>query len=255
MGKETGASMRPSSYVAGGGLLDNVDVTWKKVRFEMFDYGGKVQATPCLKVDMELEDGSEVEQYFSAGSAADWNPSKDGTKLVAVGNAKGINENSNMAILVNSLIEAGFPEDKLDDDCTVFEGMNTHVIRVKAPERKGLSNTNTRSDGRTFDRMNLVVDTINKFPWDKKTTKAAGGSGGGTAKKEEAGDDVEERATEVVREVLGEATGPMDKKTLSTKVFNAMKGDPLRNKVSQLAFNEDFLSNGPWTYNGKTITL
>lgn len=255
MGKETGASFRPSTYVTGSGLLDNVDVTWKRVRFEMFDYGGRAQPTPCLKVDMELEDGTEHEQYFSAGSAADWVPSKDETKLVSVGNAKGINESSNMAIMINSLIKAGFPEDRMDDDCTVFEGLNTHVVRVKAPERKGIVRT-PRPDGKEYEQTNLVVDVINRLPWDKATkgTKSTGTS----STKDSGGseeDEVKERATEVVMEVLGDEGKPIDKKALSAKVYGAMKGDPLRNKVAKIVYDEDFLSDGPWTYNGKTVAI
>lgn len=252
MAKESGVGLGPSGYVEGGGLLDNVDVVWDKVRFEMFNYGGRsVSAVPALKVDMKLEDGSTVEQYFSAGSAADWAPSSDGTKLVSIGNARGINKGCNMAILIGSLIEAGFPEDKISDDCTVFEGLQAHVVRVKAPERKGIVRQ-PRADGREYEQTNLVVDKIHKLPWDKGSGKKASGTG---SAPEAGDDDFEEKMFGIVMEILSEADGPVDKKKLSSLVFAKMKGDKDRNKGSQIAFKDDFLSSGPWNFDGEKVKL
>ena len=125
MVKEAGASLSPSTYVEGGGLLNDVNVKWKECRFELWDYQGtQPNAVPALKVTMEVEDMEEpVDQYFSAGSARDWIPSKDGRKLMSAGVARGINKTSNLAILINSLIEAEFPPDRIEEDCTVFEGL------------------------------------------------------------------------------------------------------------------------------------
>ncbi len=259
MGKETGIGLGPSGFVEGAGLLDNVDVKFKKVRFEMFDYGGKsISAVPALKIEMEQEDGSSAEQYFSAGSAADWSPSKDGTKLVSVGNARGINKGCNMAILINSIIEAGFPEDKITDDCTVFEGMEVHVIRVKAPERKGIVKQ-PRADGKEYEQTNLVVDAIHKLPWETKKGGSKGtskASTGASNEESEGEESFEDKMFGIVLGVLSDAGDkPIDKKALSQKVFVAMKGDADRNKGAQMAFNDEFLSSGPWDFDGEKVKL
>ncbi len=254
MGKVAGIGLGPSGYVEGGGLLDNVVVDWTEVRFEMFDYGGQSDSgpVPALRVTFTPEDGEPSDQYFSAGKAEDWEPSKDGTTLVAVGNAKGINKSCNMAILIHSLIEAGFPEDKIEDDCTVFEGMITHVVRVPAPKRPGLV-VRTRADGRTFEKTNLVVDKIIKLPWEKSGKRT--GATGSTKQEEkpEAGETIEDKAVAAVIAAVSGAGGALDKKKLGTVVYGDLKGDPDRSKIVQLIYDDKFLSkNGPWEYkNGK----
>ena len=36
MAKNEGMSLNPEDFTEGGGLIDDVNVTWNKVRFEMF---------------------------------------------------------------------------------------------------------------------------------------------------------------------------------------------------------------------------
>jgi len=255
--KERGASFSPDTFQEGGGLLDNVDVTWKEVTFELWDYDGKIPTpTPAMKIKMEVEDMDEpVEQYFSAGNPQDWTPSKDGTKLVAIGKATGINKSSNLGILMMSLLEAKFPSDKMDgDDCTVFEGLKCHMIRVKAPERKGLVQT-TRADGRVFDKTNLIVDHIIKFPWEKKgATSSTKGKGKETEKEEEV-DDVEEKATAMIMSILESNPKGINKKKLAQLVLQEAKGDPDRNAILKLAYSDEFLSAGPWEYEDGTLKV
>ena len=138
MAKKKKMSMATEDHVEGGGLLDDVDVKWTACEFVMWDYNGKVaQAVPALKVEMELSDGEDAEQYFSAGKADDWEPSEDGKELDATGSASGLNKNSNLGILLKSLEEAGYPADKMGSDCTDFEGLECHMVRVPAPKRPG----------------------------------------------------------------------------------------------------------------------
>lgn len=247
MAKEKGASFSPDTFSEGGGLLDNVDVTWEEVRFELWDYDGKIPTpTPAMKVRMKVEDQEEpVDQYFSAGNPQDWTPSKDGTKLVAIGRATGINKTSNLGILMTSLLEAKFPADKMEgDDCTVFEGLKCHMVRVKAPERKGLAPT-ARADGRVFDKTNLVVDRIIKLPWEKKGTTSTTPKGG---KNESEGDDVGDKTIGIIQEILEENPKGVNKKKLAQLVLEKMKGDPDRNTALKLAYSDKFLSEGPWEY-------
>jgi hypothetical protein len=242
--KQAGSSLNPESYSEGGGLLDNVNVVWKEVRFEMWDYNGMVpQAVPAMKIVMETEEAGEATQYFSAGSAKDWQPSQDGIRLVATGGATGINKTSNMAILISSLVEAGFPPEKIEDECTVFEGLECHMVRVPAPKRTGIVNT-PRADGKVFEKTNLVVDTIVKLPWEKKgktvTTK-------GKAVEED--NKIESLATQTVMEILEENPKGIDKKKLASSAFQILKANPDRNAVLQLIYRDSFLQSGLWDFN------
>lgn len=247
-GKEAagGTSLKPSDAVEGGGLLDNVDVMWKEVLFEMWDYNGTQAASPALKVAMELDDGGEAVQYFSCGKAEDWTPSKDGKKLVPIGGARGLNKASNFMILLDSLIKADFPEDKIGDDCSVFEGLEAHMVRVPAPKRPGLAPAKARADGRTYERTNLVVDKILKLPWEKK-----GATSKSTSKESTGVDDaVAEKTTAAILEIIEDLGKPITKQQLAGKVHTKLSKEKDKDAMAaaQLANKDDFLNNGPWSF-------
>jgi len=247
-GKEVGGgtSLRPSDAVEGGGLLDNVDVTWKEVLFEMWDYNGTLPLSPALKVVMSLDDETEAAQYFSCGKAEDWTPSKDGKKLVPIGGARGLSKSCNFMILLDSLIKADFPEDKIGDDCSVFEGLEAHMIRVAAPKRPGLAPAKARADGRTYERTNLVVDKILKLPWEKKGTTGKDAS----KKGEGASDEVAEKTTAAILEIIGDLDKPITKQQLAGKVHTKLSKEKDKDAMAaaQLANKDEFLSNGPWSF-------
>ena len=262
MSKNQGMSLNPEDFTEGGGLIDDVNVTFKGVAFEMFDYQGKVSTgVPSLCIVMEDEEEDEHTQYYSMGNAQDWAPSPDGKKLVAVGSATGIRSSSNGAILLKSIVDSGFPTDKIDDDITVFEGMKCHVIRIPAPKRAGIK-TKKRDDGKEYEKTILVVDEIISFPWDKAKPKGAPKGKKGTtkskkatkAKTSESTEDLTGKAKETVLGVVLEA-GEVDKKVLPTKVFQVLKNDPDRNAIAKMVFDDDFLSNGDWEYDQESGTL
>ncbi len=247
--QEEGASLKPSDAVEGGGLLDNVDVTWEEVRFKDWDYNGTQPKAPALKIAMRLEDGDMAEQYFSCGKIAadDYKIAGDGTRLDKKGKeARPLSKSSNFIILMQSLVTADFPEDRIENDCTIFEGMECHMVRVKAAESKGLAPKAPRADGRVFDRMNFVVDKIIKFPWDKKA---------GAKKVEEAQDEVAEKVTAIILEILESNPKGMPKAKLAGAVFNKMKGDPDAMAGAQLANKDDFLKDRfEWTLEKGVVT-
>ena len=275
---KTGVSLNPENFVEGGGLIDDVDVTFKECSFEMFDYNGTVQpGSPSLKVVMVDDDGNDMEQYYSMGSANDWIPSEDGSQLVAVGKATSIKVNTNGGILLKSLVDAGFPADKLGDDITILNGLVAHVIRVPAPKRAGVKLTDKQKEKeeKYGPPTLLIVGEIKTLPWEKKTPKGApatkgkppaGKPAGGKAapapakaapktavKEEEAGDDdLNTKAITVVLEIL-EAAGTITKKELPAKIFQQMKTDPDRNAIVKLVFDDEFLGGGPWTYEDGTL--
>ena len=243
MGKA--ASLRRSDFGDGGGLIDNVDVRWESARFAIWDYDGHGPDTPALKVDMIVGDtGEEATQYYSAGKLSDWEPSEDGTRILAVGKATKLNRGANISILLDSLVEAGFPEEEMDADCTVFDGLECHMVRVPAPKRPGLA---PKLDDKGNERVStiLVVDKVYGRGEEKSEVK------GSESVVEEKGNGVSEKATETVMEILLENQDGMKKKDLAGKIFQVLKKDPNRNEVVQLCYDDVFLGNGPWNYDKK----
>src|SRR3972149_1510368 len=196
------ASLKPSDFVEGGGVISGVDGTFAEARFAMWDYNGQVPVSnPAVRVKMVDEEKEEYLQYWSAGQAKDWVASDDGKSLLSVGSGSGINTGSNAGILLASVINAGFPEDKMGDDISVLDGLKCHVIRQAAPKRN--IQKAPRADGRVFEDTVLIVSKIHQLPWERK------GVAGKVA--ETSGDGLSEKAVGVVMEVLAAAGGSMPK--------------------------------------------
>src|SRR5580765_707999 len=154
-----GLSLRPSDAQAGS-FLDDVDVTLKECRFVIWDYMGKAERpSVALKVTMEeVEVPLTHEQYYSAGDPNKVTPSPDGKTLIPQAGATGLNNNTNALAFIASIVNAGFPEDKLGSDASVFDGMGVHVRQVAQPKRAGLKD---QKEGKTY----LMVEKIIHMPW------------------------------------------------------------------------------------------
>jgi len=256
MAKEA-ASLNPEDFVEGGGLIDDVDVVLKELSFEMFDYQGSAPETPSLKVLMDV-DGDEMDQYYSMGSPKDWMPSDDGKQLIAVGTASGIRMSSNGGIFLKSLIDAGFPTERLGTDISVVNGTEAHVIRVPAPKRSGIKQTAKQKEReeKYGPATILVVGEILTLPGESKAKgkakgKAKPAAGKGKPKPKTSG-DVEEKTTEALVSILAEV-GTLTKKEIPGHLFKTLKDDPDRNEAIKIAFDDEFLGNGPWEYDDGTL--
>lgn len=248
MGKAVGLS--PATMTEGGGLLNDVDGVIKAAEVVMYDYNGKSPVeSPALHLTIEV-DGEDHEQYWSVGQARDWAPSKDGKCIEALRGQTGLNRGSNAAILLQSFVESGFPEDSIEDDVTCFVGLDAHWIRVPAPERPGLKRT-PREDGNTYDPQVLVINNVNALPGDKKAGKA---KTGGKAKAG-GGGDAKAKAEEIVMELLADNPEGVKKSELPKAAYSALKNDPLRNEVAKIVFSDDFLNSGPWEYKNGVVKL
>ncbi len=245
--EEKGTSLKPSEFQEGGGLVQG-ELTWRNPRFETFDYGGKGPNVPAFSVDLEPDEGDTVTQYWSAGNADDWTPSKDGKKLIATGKASRLSKSSNFYQLLNSLVEAKFPEDKMEDNVSIYDGMKCNMVRIPAPERKGLQQKESK-----YEKNILVVDSIITLPWETKE------AGSGEGKKGES-DALTEKATEVVMEILGDNPKGIQKMKLAGEVFKRLKTQKMAqteiNAIVQIVGGKDesFLSSGPWTYEKGTVS-
>jgi hypothetical protein len=260
-------SLRPSDAQAGG-FLDDIDVTLAECRFVIWDYMGKAAPAVALKVSMEEADGITHEQYYSAGDPSKVTPSPDGKTLIPQAGATGLNNNTNALAFIASIVNAGFPEDKLGSDASVFDGLGAHVNQVAQPKRAGLKD---QKEGKTY----LLVSKITRLPWDAVPTKPA--KGAPVAKSAAPGprpvaavpspapangtptDAMVEKARVAVMSILAEKGGSIPRAKLSQEAFRLLSSDPDRNAIVKLVYDDGFLTqsvaDGVFAFDGATVTL
>ena len=263
-----GLSLRPEDAVVSGGFLDDEDVIIKSVRAEMFDYAGQRvnDPSPAIAVEYDRGDGEVSKQFYTVGKSKDTAPSPDGKMFNNLRSdpRSGLPEKSNGMMWLQSIINAGFPTDRIGDDLTVFDGTEVHVNQIPAPERKGLS----RTEGKTI----LIVTKINSLPGDKPKTKSkstvkpaaskAKGKAPATAPVTPADtsgaeDQVTARATEVLLTALASTPEGIKKAALIPKVVPLIAGDdPLRSQIVPKIIEDAFLSTqAGWKYENGVVSL
>jgi hypothetical protein len=265
-------SLRPSDAQAGG-FLDDLDVTLREARFVIWDYMGKANPAVALKVTMEEADGITHEQYYSAGDPNKVTPSPDGKTLIPQAGATGLNANTNALAFIGSIINAGFPEDKLGSDASVFDGLGAHVNQVAQPKRAGLKD---QKEGKTY----LLVTKITRLPWDAPAPKAAKGAPVNRSAAPAAGPrpvtpapaaapavpsngaatpEMIEKARGTVISILTEKGGSVPRSKLSQEAFRLLSNDPDRNAIVKLVYDDGFLTQsvaeGVFAFDGQTVTL
>lgn len=281
-----GVSLKPSDAVSGGIIFDDVDLLVKRVRFRLWDYNGQI-ATPVLGLAVLYEDendGTESEQVYSAGDTKFFVPSDDGSEAVPVGSQQGLQDSTNAMAWMVSLVNAGFPEDKITDKVTVFEGTRAHVKQQPQPKRKGLA-------GAKENKNILLVSKINSYPWDKVTAPAkkapavgtvapamagktqapvAHGAGAGAASGQggpsqasastpvggngEAA-DLNTEGVNAMLGILAAKGGTILKTQIAQEAFKVLASHPMRNQLVQLVYNDAFLKSGPWAFDGTTVSF
>lgn len=279
----SGVSLKPSDAVAGGGAYDDIDVLITKCRFISWDYKGAIP-TPILGLGVwyrTLTDAFEFDQVYSAGELAHFVPSEDGRMAVPVGKMAGLVESSNAILFLRSLVDAGFPEAKIGDDVSVFEGTVCHVNKLPQPKRTGLKTAPAPGDEKKFY---LAVTKIHKYPWDAGAGVPSGSSakaavGLGTAKAAApianqtaqaatasagagaSANGLMAKGVETVMAILAEKGGKVARMAMTQEAFKILKNDPDRNPLVQLVFSEPFLKGQgveggvPWSFDGTTVSM
>ena len=251
--KASGVSLNPETFAEGGGLLDDAEVMVADAAFVLWDYQGKAQQVPALAISFKDSEEKEHDQYYSAGDKRYFVPSEGGESLIPVGDKTSIQATCNAAQFLKSLVNAGFPTDKLEDgDIGILKGMKCHVHREAQMKRVGLA-AQAREDGTVREKTILLVDKIIQLPWE-----SAKGSGKAASKPNgaEAGEatDASEQLTALILGKLAE--GPITKAKLPSVISTEVeKSDPNRAQMIKLAFNDAFLKDGPWEYKGGRLSL
>lgn len=259
------ASLKPSEMSEGGGLLNDVNLTWKNVGFVLWDYNGKSPTnSPALKITLVDEDGGEQGQYWSAGDAKNWVPSPDGKRLQSVSSVEKQNISTNMGILIKSLVDSGFDEGLIGDDVSIFEGLVAHMIQVPAPKRGGTVARTPRADGRVFENTILVVDSIVTMPGAKAGAKRRGAaSTAKAAPQAQNNGELDAVSVKTLKKILEDNLGAhpdgLLKAELPRLVFNELRANKeLRNSVTTQLNDDEFLTGGGegvWEYVDGKVSL
>jgi hypothetical protein len=164
---------------AGGGALPEGKYKCKECRFVLWDYDGKAPQTTALRIVAVSNDAAaqEFTQHWSVGDPQKVLPTQDGKGIAVLSGKNTIGKGSNFFIFFESLINAGLPEDALENDFSVLDGMEVQIAQVPAPKRSGLPKSKL-DDGPGAaperDRMIPVISVIDKcLPWIKGTGATA----------------------------------------------------------------------------------
>lgn len=261
-------SLNPETFNEGGaGLIDDVDLVVKSARFGMFEYG-KTGKRPALLFTFTTDEGESLEEPYSVGKKEDWMPSDDGKQLLAVGASTSLHVSSKAGMFFKSLVEIGFPGEKLGDDISILDGLKAHFIRVPDPERKGLTKSKEQleKEAKYGPPTTLLPSAIVSLPWEKTkpvgAPKAAGKPKAAAKKAEEAAPaeesaDIEVNATDAVLAVLTDAGGELKITQLPGKILAKLRemGVPEQTPTLRKAVDAEFLKTGPWVYDGSTVKL
>ena len=247
-------SLRPDKFSEGGGLIDDFDGTITDIRFVLTDYQGQMsEAVPVAQVKFDV-DGEESTQLFSVGGSGDFAPDETGLGLIKLRSKDSLTKTSKFAMLMESLVEAGFPINRMEDDISYLNGFSGHFLR-KAVEYKGL-----KHDKKERDSTVLLCTKIIKLPWDNAPAakgKAAAAKG---KAKAEVDNGLADSLASIIQVVLLEAGGSIAKKNLMTKLFSndAIKGMDQKSKQAALkmAVDDAYVSGREeWTVADGVLTI
>lgn len=253
-----GISLRPSGFTTGGGLLDDVDVTFTEALFG-YGYGkeGSGAEAVTLQIKMMDGDGTEHQSFYSVGQG--FVPSEPGgEELVPVGDKTALNGGSNAALFLNSLVNAGLPEDLLDGAISAINGTKVHVNRVAAPKRGNLP----KREGPNADREQtvLLVTTVISLPGEKPKAAAKGAKPAAgkpaAATKAASTEDTDDLVMELMGVFSANDGAPMKKVDIVKALFKSVEAsNPNKKAILAQAGKAEVLSAlEGFTFDGTTLT-
>lgn len=251
-----GVSLKPSEAVEGGAVPINMNLLWKECRFVVFDYDGKRpdKPTTAFRVVFVNDDGQEFTQHYSAASPDLFAPSDDGETPVAeypevgavgkflcpVKASQSLSKSSNFYILTSNTVGAGFPENRISDDASKFEGLYAYHIAIKQPKREGLASSQPVEGGR--EPILSVPSQILRYPWDKKPATVAGKAPVAAAAKPVAGKPAAKpaaKASGISEEVIADCVEVIN------AVIDSKDGEASRQDVAGYCFQNKQLTANP----------
>ncbi len=257
-----GVAIRPSDFVEGGIVHVDKNLAWEKCRFVLVDYtkkdGTVVATTTAAEIAYKDDEGQEFVQDYSVGDPERFLPSSDGKTLIASGEAPALSKSSNFSLLMNALINAGFPENRLPEsgDISVLDGLYTYNIGLPEPKRAGLARPVVAAGETTRERVISVPSQILRLPWEKGKGKTKATQVPVTETGEDEGGDVSEKALAFVAAHL-DGNGATTRQKLAVDVFKHLAKDPDKDAIAGLLFKPEFaavlLADG-YTVAGENIS-
>ena len=262
-------SMAVGSFTKGG-LIDDVDVEFSDVGTTLYDYNGTAAEGPSLAVQMTDEAGNVHDQYYSAGKIEDWMPDDNNEGFVAVSGKAGINTSSNLARFLQSLVEAGFPDERLaEGNLKCLIGLRCHVLQTVV-ERKGIVRKGANADRPSTV---LLVSKIHELPGAAKSAKpvakapvkAAAAPAAQAPASSNGSGDLDDEISTVLMEHFASGNTSLAKKDVTKLIFTAFdpktSGMSMKDRSARItrAGKEVFLTafaeaNG-LEYDGATLTM
>jgi hypothetical protein len=272
------ASLDPGEMLAGG-LKDDFRGTVIEAGYARWDYDGNIdEPVLAARLVIKVEDEDEpFVQHWSAGSLDAWVPSMDGRTpadedeigpfAFRVGKRTQLNNNTNFAHLMSSILDAGeaskkFTRDQLTASLECLVGLDAHWNRVPQKKRSGLVDKEEGERKRANDV--LVVTEVFGYGEEakkgKKTTKVTAAKP--AAKKEDEDEEetgevspLDEKLQGIVTEALAESDGKMKKGKLPPLILSKLAKDKDKAAGVKRAMEAEFLQGGPWDYDAASGVL
>jgi hypothetical protein len=279
------ASINPADFLQGG-LKSDFRGRITEAVYCPWDYKGAI-AEPVLGVRLTIaiedEDQPYVD-YWPAGSLESFVPSEDGRTpaegedggpgegpyAVKVGKRSGLNNNTNFAHLMQTIVDCGeaskhFRVSDLTSSLECLVGLDAHWDRVPQKKRSGMVDNDAETAGGEKKRRNndvLVVTSVYGYgdaPAAKKgkPAPAAKGKPAPAEDEDEGGDEnpLDAKLAEMVEAAIADAGGTIKRSKLAVAILKAAAKDKDKAKLVKRVSEEDFLSAGEWAYDEDEGTL
>lgn len=238
--------IRPDLCSEGGGLIDDFDAVISDVRFGLSP-DGYVSGQPVTLCLVRFDvDGEEHTVLFTIGGEGDFVADDTGRGLNKLKSKATLTKTCKFIMFVNSLVESGFPLNRLDpQDVSPIIGTYGHFLR-KAVEYKGLKK---KSDER--ENTVLLCTKILQLPWDA-TPKQRKGKG----KAVDA--NLADTVAGIIQGIVLVNDGEIAKKDLLSALFANEDINAMDDKKGALkvASSDSFLKEREeWSYEGGVLKM
>jgi hypothetical protein len=250
---KAGASLRPGD-AATGGYLDATDVDIKEARFIDSYPNGMVQT--LLRVTYIAPDGKDRSELYSCGKT-EGKPSADGKYLVP--DTARLSAKSGAMRFINSIIAAGFPEDRITTDVSVFDGTRVKLARQPAP-KTGIAEHDAKNKEELMPTRVLALPEEGKKAAApkavaKKPTAVAPKAAAAAAPVVAEGVDVETEAVGIVVELLNAAAeNTIPRNRIGHEIFKRVLKNARRAPIMALTNKDDFFTaeGRPWLFDSES---
>lgn len=248
----------PDNFSAGG-FFDDVDCTIVSAEVGTWDEApDKCFVILGLRKDGDDEDTELRKEYYTIGDLDKFAPSKDRTRPVYEDGVR-MNGNTKWAMLVKSLINAGFPKTSIADDVRFIAGVRAHVnlvsLNIKA-DSKGFKGKK-KEGGPSVLLITKLLDTPAPTGTKASAPKTGRPSAAAPAAAPAASNGAaEEEAVGVILAKLAD-TGELARRNLPNIMFQNIKDVETRKVAMKLAGDSAWLSHAdrPWTFDEGSGTL